>query len=725
MKTIKITYGSDAKHCDVTKDALFHFLQNGKFSVPQSVQFNSLFGDPHYGVAKKLCLYVQTSPQELQLVAEIAEKRPHNFSIDLFDRSTCVAVLVHCFNDKAWPDLENAIENIVNVADQCCVVMTVDASNNNCDKYRTSWKTQFEKKHAEKNRRLHVKVIACENRGMDIGGFFVACEYLQQRQQQCLRTIIAAANWPEHDIVVFKLHSKSNDQARRKMLHNLCDTANAVRQTLKTMQDCAAIGIVGNNLRQEEQKTLAKNAQHLCDLAHMSRIKPKQQCSFVAGTIFAMRWTLLQSMFDDLGPPRMLMRLLNDQQTIDINWHRHWRMAEESNSDDSTVREHCVLQNKADGSLLSATNLGAHERDGMIEHAFERFFGAYTTAKEHQIVACTTPAKFDQQQQQPLLQVTKNVCVGIATSHSGKNPNAGDLFTGTEFGEALKKTLGWTVKYLDDGPEWYYSTQCDVVVAMLHNFQPSKMQNRNTKLVAWIRNWHSGWVKQQDFNMYSIVLVSSAAGAEYVRKNSTIPSEKIFVLPLAVNASTFQADTDNDEKRTLAYSTTISYWGARRLFCDFDPSKVPHRGELYGQGWRKFRKLEPMFGGFLDYKALPALYASSKIVIDDSNHVTAPWGALNSRIFDALAAGALVVTNNVIGAQELFCDDKDDDAQLPTYESAEQLEQLLCRLLSENEYRKFLAKKLQKKVLQKHTYVHRAMEFARILASCNALPRDQ
>jgi hypothetical protein len=39
------------------------------------------------------------------------------------------------------------------------------------------------------------------------------------------------------------------------------------------------------------------------------------------------------------------------------------------------------------------------------------------------------------------------------------------------------------------------------------------------------------------------------------------------------------------------------------------------------------------------------LYKDAKIVIDDANHVTKPWGSINSRVFDATSAGALVITN--------------------------------------------------------------------------------
>jgi hypothetical protein len=45
------------------------------------------------------------------------------------------------------------------------------------------------------------------------------------------------------------------------------------------------------------------------------------------------------------------------------------------------------------------------------------------------------------------------------------------------------------------------------------------------------------------------------------------------------------------------------------------------------------------------YTRLPELYRAARVVLDDSNHVTKHWGSVNSRVFDALATGTLVVTN--------------------------------------------------------------------------------
>lgn len=63
-----------------------------------------------------------------------------------------------------------------------------------------------------------------------------------------------------------------------------------------------------------------------------------------------------------------------------------------------------------------------------------------------------------------------------------------------------------------------------------------------------------------------------------------------------------------------------------------------------------------LYRGFVKYDELPSVYAQSRLVIDDANHQTKTWGAANSRVFDALAAGCLIITNSQSVSDEVFGD---------------------------------------------------------------------
>jgi spore maturation protein CgeB len=105
---------------------------------------------------------------------------------------------------------------------------------------------------------------------------------------------------------------------------------------------------------------------------------------------------------------------------------------------------------------------------------------------------------------------------------------------------------------------------------------------------------------------------------------------------------------------------------------------------------------------------LPDVYRSTKIVLDDTAVHTLPHAFMNSRVFDALASGALVLTNNVEGSGELF------DGLLPTYTGRVELRRQLDRFLGDHEAASTLVEQLRQEILTRHTYAQRPSEFVRV-----------
>ncbi|NEP73002.1 MAG: tetratricopeptide repeat protein [Okeania sp. SIO2G4] len=158
-----------------------------------------------------------------------------------------------------------------------------------------------------------------------------------------------------------------------------------------------------------------------------------------------------------------------------------------------------------------------------------------------------------------------------------------------------------------------------------------------------------------------------------------------------------------DNKYKSDYCFTGSFWkDPRDIMNLLEPDNLPFEFALYGYNWEKFEKFKKYNRGPLPYTDMPKVYASTKIVIDDANSVTKQWGSTNSRVFDAIMSGALVVTNGELGNQESF------DGLLPTYNSRESLENLLREYLTNEELRLAKVAELQKIVTEKHTYKHRA-----------------
>ena len=103
------------------------------------------------------------------------------------------------------------------------------------------------------------------------------------------------------------------------------------------------------------------------------------------------------------------------------------------------------------------------------------------------------------------------------------------------------------------------------------------------------------------------------------------------------------------------------------------------------------------------------MYHGAKIALDDATASTKAAGSVNSRVFDALAAGCLVLTNNEAGARETF------GGKLPVFRNREELEALLKRYLEDEAARQGKVEELKRFVLEHHTYEIRAGKLAGLI----------
>lgn len=161
------------------------------------------------------------------------------------------------------------------------------------------------------------------------------------------------------------------------------------------------------------------------------------------------------------------------------------------------------------------------------------------------------------------------------------------------------------------------------------------------------------------------------------------------------------------------YIFTGSYFNVYRRIMDFDPGSIPQwKGRIVGNKWDRAnvtRAWKQICTGLLPYETVKESYKFVKIVIDDANHATYPWGSVNSRVFDALASGALVISNGDIGMEEVFgLAFKRRGLTLPIYKTGQELGALLDYYLSHDTERENLVQIMQDIVIKEHSYLSRA-----------------
>ncbi|MDQ3509370.1 MAG: glycosyltransferase [Actinomycetota bacterium] len=297
--------------------------------------------------------------------------------------------------------------------------------------------------------------------------------------------------------------------------------------------------------------------------------------------------------------------------------------------------------------------------------------------------------------------------IAITVTSHDVSDGYGDWYTAHEIGDALENH-GWRVSYLQRKDEEFYSLPdgVDYVLALLHWFDPTRVSGATT--IAWIRNWTERWVEHPWFEHFDMVLASSSISKDIVERRT---SKSASLFPIAANPERF-ARTPKNPSYEADYVFTGNHWGGdegeQRLVeaLDVAPDETVR---IFGKGWEHVPKAAPYARGHIPYEKLPQVYSSTKLAIDDAGHTTRPYGSVNSRVFDALAAGTLVVTSCEAGAREIF------DEDFPTYGNREELRANLDHLLGDEARREELASRYRDIVLRDHTYERRAGQLAELL----------
>lgn len=292
--------------------------------------------------------------------------------------------------------------------------------------------------------------------------------------------------------------------------------------------------------------------------------------------------------------------------------------------------------------------------------------------------------------------------IAFLVSNVSSSAVEGDFFTACELGAALAEMLNVSVCYITK-KDWGNLSGIDVAICLLPDFDPRRIRASNPylSLVAWPRNHFDTWIDLPYLDEYDEVWCASDMAARAFEKTLGRP---VLVVPIATNARRF-TEAHFTPNFASDYAFTGSFFKTKRqIMLDLHPEEIPFDFALFGHNWEQVECLRPYCRGGIPYSLMPQVYASTRIVIDDANHTVIHWGGVNSRVFDALAAGALVVTNTRTGSDELF------DGLLPVYTNSVELKRILLYYLTHEEERKQLVKKLRIHVLHAHTYRNRAIQ---------------
>jgi spore maturation protein CgeB len=122
---------------------------------------------------------------------------------------------------------------------------------------------------------------------------------------------------------------------------------------------------------------------------------------------------------------------------------------------------------------------------------------------------------------------------------------------------------------------------------------------------------------------------------------------------------------------------------------------------VYGANWAGLIDQRHIVAEHFPNEELRKIYSSAGIVLSDHWEDMREHGFISNRVYDAVACGALVISDRVDGVEERF------GGAVVTYETPEELRALIERFIDDPEERQVRGAAGRARVVEKHTFAHR------------------
>ena len=133
-----------------------------------------------------------------------------------------------------------------------------------------------------------------------------------------------------------------------------------------------------------------------------------------------------------------------------------------------------------------------------------------------------------------------------------------------------------------------------------------------------------------------------------------------------------------------------------------DALTLNYRLTIFGRHWDEFPEAQKCVeGAYMPNEQVGQAYHDAKIVLNDHWDDMRETGIVSNRLFDALAADAFVISDDMPEIEELF------DGTVVTYKDRGDLEEKVDYYMKHPDEAEALARRGQRLVLEKHTFANR------------------
>jgi glycosyltransferase involved in cell wall biosynthesis len=235
---------------------------------------------------------------------------------------------------------------------------------------------------------------------------------------------------------------------------------------------------------------------------------------------------------------------------------------------------------------------------------------------------------------------------------------------------------------------------CDVHV-VLRGLRPVRA-SEGQRHVLWIIS-HPEAIDDAELELADLVLAASPRFAEHLRARTDTP---VAVMLQATDHRRFAPRPADPDHRHDVIVVAKTRDVLRHVVADALAAGL--RPRIYGGGWRGLVDPSLVVGEHVENEALPIVYSSAGVVLNDHWRTMQAWGFVSNRIFDVLACGTPVISDSVDGLADLF------DGAVLEYRTPAELRALVDGVLADPAAARERAARGRQLVLAKHTMDHRA-----------------
>jgi len=235
----------------------------------------------------------------------------------------------------------------------------------------------------------------------------------------------------------------------------------------------------------------------------------------------------------------------------------------------------------------------------------------------------------------------------IAAHPGARGDDWGDVFFAEDLAAALRR-LGQRVvvdrRQAHSRPLSDHLDDVSVVLRGLDLTAPSPARHN----VLWVIS-HPELVTPQELASFDLRF---SAGVSWAREMTERTGAPVRPLLQATDPSRFRPGLAGPEHRS-----EVLFVGKTRLVFRPIVRDALEAGAdltLYGEGWTQFVDEQQVAGEFVPNDQLPRYYSGARIVLNDHWEDMRRFGLYSNRLFDAVSAGARVVSDEVEGLSDVF-----------------------------------------------------------------------